>query len=74
MNQNLDLTDEIDLKELFLNLWRGKIFIFLTILISVFLASYNLRKAERLYTVEYRLKPVAEVNNSRSISGLGGFA
>ena len=74
MSKNSDLNDEIDLRRLFLNLWHGKIYIFLIILISVFFAASNLRKAERLYAVEYSLKPVGETKNSPSLSGLSGIA
>ena len=74
MSKNSDLNDEIDLRRLFLNLWHGKIYIFLIILVSVFFAASNLRKAERLYAVEYSLKPVGEIKNSPSLSGLSGIA
>ena len=74
MNQNSELNDEIDLKDLFFTLWSGKIYIILVSLISVFLASFYLQSAERKYSVEYKLKPVGETTNSPSFSGLGGFA
>ena len=74
MNQNNKLNDEIDLRDLFITLWAGKIYIILISIISVFLASYYLQSAERKYSVEYNLKPVGETKNSPSFSGLGGFA
>jgi hypothetical protein len=74
MNQNNELNDEIDLKDLFINLWNGKIYIILVSIISVFLASFYLQSAERKYTVEYNLKPVGDTENSSRLSGLGGFA
>ena len=74
MNQNSELNDEIDLKDLFFRLWSGKIYIILVSLISVFLASFYLQSAERKYSVEYKLKLVGETTNSPSFSGLGGFA
>jgi len=74
MNQDNELNNEIDLRELFFTLWRGKIYIILISIISVFLASFYLQSAERKYSVEYNLKPVNETNNSRSFSGLGGLA
>ena len=74
MNQNIELNDEIDLKDLFLTLWRGKIYIILISLLSVFIASYYLHFVERKYTVEYNLKPVGETKNSPVLSGLSGFA
>ncbi|EAU52247.1 OtnB protein [alpha proteobacterium HTCC2255] len=66
--------DEIDLKDLFSALWRGKIFIILVSIVSVFFASFHLQSAERKYTIEYNLKPVGETKTSPSLSGLGGFA
>ena len=74
MHQNFELDDEIDFKELFLTLWRGKIYIILLPLISVFLASQFLHSAERKYTLKYNLKPVGEAKKSKSLSGLGGIA
>ena len=74
MNQNNELNDEIDLRDLFFTFWAGKIYIILISIISVFLASFYLQSAERKYSVEYNIKPVGETNNSPSFSGLGGFA
>ena len=53
MNQNNELNDEIDLRDLFFTLWGGKIYIILISIISVFLASFYLQSAERKYSVEY---------------------
>jgi hypothetical protein len=74
MNQNNELNDEIDLKNLFFTLWGGKIYIIMAIITSVFFASYYLQSAERKYTVEYNLKPVGDEKNSSSMPQLGGFA
>ncbi|MDC0121852.1 Wzz/FepE/Etk N-terminal domain-containing protein, partial [Amylibacter sp.] len=74
MNQNNELNDEFDLKDLFFILWGGKIYIILISIIPFFLASYYLQSVERKYSVEYNLKPVGETKNSPSLSGLGGFA
>ena len=74
MNQNDELYNEIDLKDLFFTLWGGKVYIILVSIICIFLASYYLQGAERKYFVEYNLKPVGETKNSPSFSGLGGFA
>jgi hypothetical protein len=74
MNQNNKLNDEIDLRDLFFTLWGGKLYITITSIIFVFLASFNLQSAERKYSVEYNLKPVVETKNSPSYSGLNGFA
>jgi hypothetical protein len=74
MNQNNELNDEIDIRDLFFTLWRGKIHVIIISIISVFLASFYLQSAERKYSVEYNLKPVGETKNNPSFSGLGGFA
>jgi hypothetical protein len=74
MNQNIELNEEIDLKKLFLKLWRGKIYIILVSFIFIFFASLYLQSAQRKYTVEYNLKPVVETKNRSAISGLSGFA
>jgi hypothetical protein len=74
MNQNDELNDEIELKDLFFTLWNGKIYIILVSIASVFCASFYLQSAERKYTVEYNLKPTGETKSSPNLSGLGGFA
>jgi len=55
MKKNTELNDEIDLKDLFVTLWRGKIYIILLSIFSVIFASLYLHGAERKYTVEYNL-------------------
>ena len=74
MNQNNELNDEINLRDLFSTLWGGKIYIIPISIIFVFFASFYLQFAERKYFVEYNLKPVGETENSPSFAGLGGFA
>ena len=74
MNQNDELNDEIDLRDLFFILWGGKIYIILISIISVFLASFYLQSAQRKYSVEYNLKPVGETKKSPSFSEYGGLA
>jgi hypothetical protein len=74
MNQNNELNNEIDLRDLFFILFGGKIYIILISIISIFLAVFYLQVVERKYSVEYNLKPVGETKNSPSLSGLGGFA
>ena len=66
--------DEIDLKELFFNIWYGKIFILFFSALSVFFASIYLQDAQRKYLVEYKLKPVGDTQQKSSFSGLGSFA
>ena len=74
MNQNNELNNEIDLKDLVSTLWSGKIYIILISTISIFFASLYLQSAERKYKVEYKLKPVGEIKNERSISKVGSLA
>jgi hypothetical protein len=73
-NQSRIREDEIDLKDLLFPLWRGKIYIILVSMVSVFLASFYLQSAERKYTIVYNLKPVGESENSLPLGGLGGLA
>ena len=72
--QQINYDDEIDLKDLLFTLWKGKIYVILVSIMSVFLAIYYLQSAEITYSVEYKLKPVGEIKNSPSLSRLGGFA
>lgn len=74
VNKDIDLNNEIDLKEVFSLLWRGKFFMILLALICVFFASLHLRTLDRQYAVEYRLKPVNDSGNRNSFGELGGIA
>jgi len=73
-NQKINYEDEIDLRDLFFTLWRGKIYIIFVSIIFVFLASFHLQSAERQYSVEYNLKPVGETESTPSFSGISGIA
>ena len=66
--------DEIDLRELFGALWRGKFLIVLCIIVAISLASLYLRTAERKYTVTHVFAPVASDDTGPNLSGLGGLA
>jgi hypothetical protein len=66
--------DEVDLRELFLTLWHGKIYILFYSILFFFLSSMYLQNAERKYLVEYKIKPVGENQQKNSFSGLGGIA
>jgi uncharacterized protein involved in exopolysaccharide biosynthesis len=66
--------DEIDLRELFAALWRGKWFITLCVCGAVALAALYLRAAERKYTVSYVFQPVASDEAMPNLGGLGGLA
>jgi len=75
MNQNNPpYDDEIDLRELFTALWRGKRLIIICVMLSIILASLYLRLAERKYTVRYVFAPVASENSRPNLGGLGGLA
>ena len=75
MNNQNDIYDtyEIDVKKIFLSLWRSKIYVLFCSVLSVFLASYHLQNVERKFTVEYKLKPVV-ANEKPSVGGFGGLA
>ena len=73
-DQQNNYTDKIDLKDLLFTVWKGKVYILLSLIVFVFFAAIYLQFAERKYTIEYTLKPVGETKNSPSFSGLGGFA
>ena len=66
--------DEIDLRELFGALWRGKFLIMLCVIAAIALAALYLRSAERKYTVRYVFAPVASENSGPNLGGLGGLA
>jgi len=75
INQNKSTNDnEIDLRELFAALWRGKRLIIICVVLAIMLASLNLRLAERKYTVRYVFAPVASENSGPNLGGLGGLA
>ena len=67
--------DEIDITRLLLLVWRGKFYIILSVIASIYLASQYLQNAEKKYTVVYKLKPVEESGNQPSqFNRLGGLA
>ena len=66
--------DEIDLRELFSALWRGKFLIMLCMIAAIVLASFYLRSAERKYTVTYVFTPVVSDDSAPNLSSLGGLA
>ena len=69
------LNDEIDLNNLFYKLWRGKIYIILIMLFSIFIGSKYIQSVERKYTVEYKLKPVSnEAKPQTSLAQYSGIA
>jgi len=67
-------SNELDLKDLFLRLWHGKVYIILSSIISVFLAALYIQSLDKEYTVTYNLKPVAETENKSPLNGLNGIA
>jgi len=66
--------DEIDLRELFAVLWRGKWLIFSLCCVALLLASVYLHRAERKYTVTMILKPVIGGSAGPNLARLGGLA
>ena len=64
--------DEIDLRELFAVLWRGKWLILSIPCVSLALASLYLNGAVRKHTVSMTFKPVIEESSGPNLAGLGG--
>ena len=69
-----EINDEIDLRELFLALWRGKYIVFLVAILAIVCASFYLRSAERKYSVQMVLKPVVAEASGPNLSGFSGLA
>ena len=65
-----EINDEIDLRELFLTLWRGKYVIFLISVLAIAFSSIYLRSSERKYSVQAVFKPVVEASGGQNLSGL----
>ena len=74
MNNSQIKNDDIDIKELILSIWHGKIYIFSSSLLFVFFATIYLHIAEKKYLVEYKVKPVYENQQMNAFSGLSGLA
>ena len=70
----IQVNDEIDLREMFLTLWRGKYIILLITVLAIVFASSHLRNSERKYSVQVVLKPVVEDNSGQNLSGFSGLA
>ena len=66
--------NEIDLRELFVSLWRGKWFIVFCLFVAIVAASAYLRNADRLYTVNYIFQPTSNDDIAPTFSGFGGIA
>ena len=73
-DSNATTDDEIDLKELFLALWRGKLTIVFICAIALFGGAVYLHKAERTFSVKAVYKPVAEDTQAPNLGGFGGLA
>jgi len=69
-----EIYDEIDLRELFLTLWRGKYVIFLISVLAIAFSSIYLRTSERKYSVQAVFKPVVEASGGPNLSGFSGLA
>ena len=66
--------DEIDLRELFTKLWRGRWVIASLCSVALVLASFYLHIAARKYTVSMTFKLVIEEGAGPNLAGLGGLA
>lgn len=72
---NLRSNDEIAIKELFTILWRGKLTIFLFIIVFAILSVVYALSLKNIYKSEVLIAPVGQQQGGGSISGqLGGLA
>ena len=69
-----EINDEIDMRELFLTLWRGKYIVFLVAIVAIAFASFHLRNSEEKYSVQIVLKPVIAGASGRNVPGFSGLA
>ncbi|MDB9924146.1 Wzz/FepE/Etk N-terminal domain-containing protein [Planktomarina sp.] len=69
-----EINDEIDMRELFLTLWRGKYIVFLVAIVAIAFASFRLRNSEEKYSVQIVLKPVIAGASGRNVPGFSGLA
>ena len=74
MQENQNYEDEIDIRELFSVLWRGKYFVIIFTIISLAVGSLNLRNLSSLYSVSILLAPVQEEQSTPNFGNLGGLA
>ena len=74
MQENQNHEDEIDLRELFSVLWRGKYFIIIFTVISLAAGSLYLRNISSKYKVSILLAPVQEEQTTPDFVSLGGLA
>jgi len=66
--------DENALRELFGALWKGRFMIIRDVIAAIALAALYLPFAERKYTVDHVLQPVAGEGSIQRLGGLGGLA
>ena len=69
-----EINDEIDLRELFVALWRGKYIVLLVTILAIVSASFHLRNSVRKYSVQMVLKPVVAEASGPNLSGFSGLA
>ena len=74
MQENQNYDDEIDLRELFSVLWRGKYFVIIFTMISLAAGSLYLRNLSSQYSVSILLAPVQEEQTTPNFGNLGGLA
>jgi len=66
--------DELDLKELFLNLWTGRVYIIISTLLCLLIAIVYLNITDRKYEVNYTIAPIEQSDQKLNVGGLGGLA
>lgn len=69
-----EVSDEIDLLELFSVLWAGKLIIVSFVLVTVMLGSLYLHRADRQYSVSLVVAQTGDKQSGPNLSGLGGLA
>ena len=74
MQENQNYNDDIDLKELFSVLWRGKYFVIIFTMISLAAGSLYLRNVSSKYNVSILLAPVQVEQTAPNFGNLGGLA
>ena len=74
MQENQNYEDEIDLREIFSVLWRGKYFVIIFTIISLAAGSQYLRNSSSKYRVSILLAPVQEEQSTPDFGNLGRFA
>ncbi|MDB4229091.1 Wzz/FepE/Etk N-terminal domain-containing protein [Paracoccaceae bacterium] len=74
MQENQNYDSEIDLRELFSVLWRGKYFVIIFTMMSLAAGSLHLRSLSSKYSVSILLAPIQAGQTTPNFGNLGGLA